>query len=421
MMRTTNLAIAGLCLVAAITATNSEALAQGGIPNCDDLPNPIFMSGTTAVLPVIRNFGAKLKKVGVTLLWNENSEGCGSVQALAFPQSGVAGRPIFSQYDEDPTGATGKVVISTCLAKSGQLPELVINDTYWKSCTAAQGSSANLPATLKEFSGPVQGLVPIVTGSYLYYSEITIQELQDLYMCGAKGKILNFSNTATIYDYNCYTSGMRELWARGLGLANGSALPGAVGEGCYTNVNAETMVTTYVAPTIAPDTTIGYTSTEFYDENRDKVRAFKVRGVNQLKAYLPDTDLTSTDKINIREGRYTIQGALKLVATVDANGVPISAGAKKIIDWLLDNPLSDPSLTLPFDLNEIYAQHGVVPQCAMRVTKGADEPVFRHYRHLMPCHCSFEMLATGKTSPGCSRCADSSTCGAKICSHGYCE
>ena len=143
--------------------------------------------------------------------------------------------------------------------------------------------------------------------------------------------------------------------------------------------------------------------------------------MNQLKAYLPDTDLTSTDKINIREGRYTIQGALKLVAVVDANGVPISVGAKKIIDWLLDNPLSDPSLTLPFDLNQIYAQHGVVPQCAMRVTKDADEPIFRHYRHPMPCHCSFEMLATGKTSPGCTPCTDSSTCRAKVCSHGYCE
>jgi ABC-type phosphate transport system substrate-binding protein len=420
MMRTTNLAIAGLCLVVTIAATRSQALAQAGIPNCEDLPNPVFMSGTTAVLPVIRNFGAKLKKVGVTLLWNENSEGCGSVQDLAFPASNF-GRTIFSQYDEVVSGVTSKVAISTCLPKTGTRSELVINDTFWASCPAAQGSSANLPATLKEFSGPVQGLVPVVASSYLYYSEITSQELQDLYMCGAKGKILTFSNAATIYDYNCQTSGMRELWVRGLGLVNGRALPGAVGEGCNTNSNAESMVTTYVAPTITPDTTIGYTSTEFYDENRDKVRAFKVRGVNQLKAYLPDADLTSNDKINIREGRYTIQGALKLVAVVDANGVPVSAGAKKIIDWLLDNPLSDPSLTLPFDLNQIYAQHGVVPQCAMRVTKSADEPVFRHYRHPMPCHCSFEMLATGKASPGCTPCTDSSTCGAKVCSHGYCE
>jgi hypothetical protein len=184
------------------------------------------------------------------------------------------------------------------------------------------------------------------------------------------------------------------------------------------------MVISDVAPTTTPDKTIGYTSTEFYDENRDKVRALKVRGVNQNLAYLPDTDLTSTDKINIREGRYTIQGALKLVAYVDpSTGVPVNANAAKIIDWIQDNPLSAPALTLPFDLNEIYAQHGVVPQCAMRVTKDGDQPIFKRYKHPKPCHCSFEILATGKTCiPGCTACTDSSTCPTgKICSHGYCE
>ena len=183
------------------------------------------------------------------------------------------------------------------------------------------------------------------------------------------------------------------------------------------------MVISYVAPTTTPDTTIGYTSTEFYDENRDRVRALKVRGVNQRLAYLPDTDLGSTDKINIREGRYTLQGSLKLVTQVDGNGVPVKPLVKKIIDWMQDNPLSDPSLALPFELNQIYAQRGVVPLCAMRVTKDSDQLGFRHYRHPRPCHCSFEILATGKTStPGCTPCTVDSTCGTgQVCSHGYCE
>jgi hypothetical protein len=175
------------------------------------------------------------------------------------------------------------------------------------------------------------------------------------------------------------------------------------------------MVST-VASTTAPDATIGYTSTEFYDESRDVVSALKVRGVNQLKAYLPDTDSTKLDKINIREGRYTIQGALKFVTKVDAAGVPTNAAAKKIIYWMQGNPLADP---LPFDVNEIYALNGVVPQCAMRVTKDNDLSVFRRYSDPSPCHCSFDMLATGKTK--CTPCSAAAPCTTGQCSHGYCE
>jgi hypothetical protein len=413
------LAVSGILLAGAMTAGEPAALAQGGIPYCTTLPNTVYMGGTTAVLPVIRHFGAKLKQVGVTLLWNENSEGCGSVAALVIPPKNLV-RPTFSQYDEVGSGASSKIVISNCIGAPDQIPDLVINDTYWMSCFMSYGASTGgvqpLPANLKEFVGPVQGIVPIVASSYLYYSDITVAELLDLYVCGANANILTFSDSRTIYNYDGTTSGIRELWARGLGASNGQVTQ--VGSGSL-GLTAESMANT-VASTISPDTTIGYTSTEFYDENRDQVRALKVRGVNQVKAYLPDTDSTSLDKINIREGRYTIQGSLKLVTAVDANGVPLNAGAKKIIDWMQGNPAADP---LPFDVNEVYAERGVVPQCAMRVTKDNDMPVFRHYTDPAPCNCSFEILATGKKCiPGCTACTDSSTCPTgKICSHGYCE
>jgi hypothetical protein len=428
MKRAKTPAIVGILLIGTVTAAGAKVFAQGGIPACATLPNPIYLEGTTAVVPVIQHLGAKLRNINVTLLWNANGDGCTSVYHLAWQNSSQVGT-VFQYYEEaDPNSPNSKIVISTCNGTMGQVPDLAINDTYWTSCALSYndlGTLGTLPPSFKEFVGPVQGLVPIVAGSYLYYSDIMVEELQDLYMCGAIGKILTFSNTSTIYDYNCIGSGMRELWVRGLGFANGAVLHGLVGAGCNSTLDAESMVST-VASATSPDTTIGYTSTEFYDENRDIIRALKVRGLNQLNAYLPDTDATSTDKINIREGRYTIQGALKLVAQVDPNepsGVPVNPGAKKVIDWMQANPVSDPALQLPVDINQIYAQRGVVPQCAMRVTKDSDVAVFRRYRDPMPCHCSFQMLATGKTCiPGCTACTDSSTCPTgKICSHGYCE
>ncbi len=264
--------------------------------------------------------------------------------------------------------------------------------------------------------------MPVVASSYTYYNDIMAEELLDLYTCGGAARILTFTNTSTIYDYPCSASGMRELWARGIGAENGRMLATQIGLGCFNSLTAETAVITYVGPSTSPDQTIGYTSTEFYDQYRDLVRGLKVRGPGQLRAYWPDSDMTSTDKINIREGRYMLQGALRLVAAVDASGVPSKAGARRIIDWFQGNPV-DALLQLPFDVNEVYAKRGVVPQCAMRVTKSSDMPVFKHYKHPQPCHCSFEMLATGKTSiAGCVPCAGASACSTgQVCSHGYCE
>jgi hypothetical protein len=302
---------------------------------------------------------------------------------------------------------------------------LVVNDVAFSSCASSNYRADAVPPSHKEFGGPVQGLVPIVPSSYTYYNDSTVAELQDIFVCMGNGRILTFTNNSTIYSYDPIASGIPELWSRGIGLANAGVLTLSLNKTLVAgqSVTAENMVTVAVGASIAPDQTIGYTSTEFYDEHRNLVRALKVRGVGQKLAYWPDSDMTSTDKVNIRDGRYTIQSPLRLVAAVDAGGVPTNPGARKLIDWFQGNAVTDPALQLPFDVNEVFAKKGVVPQCAMRVTKDSDLPRFRRYRHPQPCHCSFEMLATGKKSiPGCIACADSSTCAAgKVCSHGYCE
>jgi hypothetical protein len=280
----------------------------------------------------------------------------------------------------------------------------------------------NLPAGVGEFQGPVQGLVPIVPSSYTYYNDISAEELQDLYVCGAAAKILTFTNNAFIFDYPPLKSGIRELWSRGLSLTNESAIDNQLSRGTV-DLTAETMVTVAVAASTSPDVTMGYTSTEFYDQYRDKVRALKVRGLNQNLAYWPDSDVTNADKLNIREGRYMLQGTLRLVAAVDASGKASNAGARHMIDWFQGNVPESADLQLPFDVNAIYAQRGVVPQCAMKVTHDGDLPVFKHYTPTRPCHCAFQVLATGNASiEGCVPCKDASACQAgQQCSYGYCE
>jgi ABC-type phosphate transport system substrate-binding protein len=414
MSRARILGITGLCTI--LTGLGGSAWAQ--TPDCSTLNTPdklIYMKGTTAVAPVISLFAAGLKRIGVTLLYNDTGDGCGSTEAFAFPTSVVTGRDVYTQYDETSPGS-GKVVQSTCNATLGQMPNLVINDVAWRSCYAVySGQEPSLPAGMAEFEGPVQGAVPIVASSYTYYDDIMAEELQDLYVCAGNGHILTFVD---IYDYGT-TSGLRELFARGIGLPNA----GIFSTRLSSSVGAQQMPE-QVGSSESPSQTIGYTSTEFYDISRNLVNGLKVRGPGQSLAYWPDSSMTSTDKINIREGRYMLQGALEFVAAVDAAGVPTDPLAKEVIDWVQGNPV-DPSLVLPFDMNQIYAQSGVVPQCAMKVKKDndLDLPSFMPYQAAEPCNCSYQVMATGLTCiPGCVPCTDGLTCGpGQICSHGYCE
>jgi hypothetical protein len=420
----------------AVAFHGSHAFAQG-IPDCSTLPNPIYMTGTTAVEPMVRHLGAKLRQLPVpqTLLWNSGLDGCGAVDGLAFPGTTTVFQSTFNYYDEPPAaqvdGGAPKITPLACNATLSKYADLVINDIFWTSCAEASSAPefATLPADYKEFQGPVQGLVPIVQSSYYYYSDLMAEELLDIYACGRNANILTFTNNSDIFDY-CFNSGIKALWDNSLGHPvsafsapiNNASCPTALG-----------MIALINSGSMSDD--IAYTSTEVYDENRDAVRALKVRGLNQKLAYFPDTTLSDFDKINIREGRYTIQGALKLVAhvsTIDGGGdgqsMPDNPAAKRMIDWLQGNPV-DSSLQLPFDIIDVYAHSGVVPQCAMKVTKDTDAPMFRPYQPDNPCSCYFQIQATGKAIiPGCTPCQDSSTCpDGKTCyfhgipAQGYCE
>ena len=419
------LGIVGAVAGAAMLASPDLVFAQGGIPNCADLDHPIYMTGTTAVTPVVQLFGARLRNVHLTLLWNSLLDGCGSVGDFLSTSVDTAGAtlPVYSYYQE----MSGKVVASQCNGARAQKADLAINDVGYSSCAG----NPPLPATVAEFPGPVQGVVPIVPSTYFAYNDVMAEELQAMYICGPIANVLGLN---PIYDYSGTRSGLRELFTRDIGLS------GSVSVGPWTNPvdpTAETMVNLVSS---AGGNTFGYTSTEFYDLYRDRVNALKVRGVGQKLAYWPDSDKTNTDKINIREGRYTLQGTLRLVTKVDGSGVPTNPTVKHIIDWFQQNPI-DPSLQLPFDVTEIYAKGGVVPRCAMKVTNDGDSAVFKHFKPAQPCHCAFQVLATGKANiPGCVPCSGGSagavdggvadgggvattgTCAAnQICSHGYCE
>jgi len=71
-------------------------------------------------------------------------------------------------------------------------------------------------------------------------------------------------------------------------------------------------------------------------------------------------------------------------------------------------------------LIDVYAQSGLVPECAMRVSRDADGGAVFRSRPSSPCACLFEQKATGSTD--CTACKVQGDCAAgETCSQGYCE
>jgi hypothetical protein len=71
-------------------------------------------------------------------------------------------------------------------------------------------------------------------------------------------------------------------------------------------------------------------------------------------------------------------------------------------------------------LIDVYAQSGLVPECAMHVTRTNDGGNITPYAPASPCSCVFEAKATGATA--CAPCKVQGDCAAaQTCSQGYCE
>ncbi len=60
------------------------------------------------------------------------------------------------------------------------------------------------------------------------------------------------------------------------------------------------------------------------------------------------------------------------------------------------------------DLVAEYASKGLVPECAMHVTRGNDGGDYTPFKAPVTCNCYFELLATGSTT--CQPCSANTDC-----------
>jgi hypothetical protein len=407
-------AIADLAIDTGSGVDVGPVVDSGGIDGapataCSSLVNPLYvMSGDTQV-PVLKVLGKALRQSAnpVTLVWYAT----GSCTIIDAVYNGTPLKQVPSYIPADATWDPSAGAVPTCaLESSGHSIDLGIPIVFPEACT-----TATPPADLVAFKGPVQSMIFVVPHS-ASPEAISSEQAKLVFGQGAAG------NIAPWLDPNFYfvrppTKGTQVSLGALIGL------PAAQWLGQQINLSPD--VATKVASSTSPEKTIGILGSEIYDSatNRASLKALAFQAVGQSNGFLPDSTATAFDKRSLREGHYVAWSHVfyltKLASADGGAAQPVNASAKLLIDILTNAP--NPGIPSGIDPVALVANKGLVPLCAMTVTRSVEGGNLSLFAPPDPCGCYYESKV-GTPPASCIACTAAAPCAtATTCRHGFCE
>jgi hypothetical protein len=391
------------------------------LPACSSLVNPLYiMSGDTQV-PVLKTLGKALRQGPnpITLVWFATGS-CTIIDAL---YNGTPLKQVPSYIPSDATWDPSTGAVPTCaLESAGHAVDIGIPIVFPEACT-----SNPAPAGLAAFKGPVQSMLFVVPHSASPIAISSDQALQ-IFSTGAAANIAPWTDEK-FYFIRTPTKGVEVSLGKLIGLDPTKWLGN--------QINASNDVVTDVASSPAPEKTLGILGSETYDSatNRANLKALAFQARGQSNGYLPDSTATAFDKRSLREGHYVAWAHvfyLTKVSSLDSAAIadgaapgdagvatPVNANAKLFIDILTNT--ADPGIPSGLDPVALVAQKGIVPLCAMAVTRSTEGGNLSLFAPPDPCGCYYESKV-GTAPASCTACTASTTCAAgTTCRHGFCE
>ena len=388
-------------------ATDVAAAGDGGAGTaCSSLVNPLYiMTGDTQVA-VVKALGKALRQSAkpITLVWYATGS-CTIIDAL---YNGTPLKQVPSYIPDDPNWNPDTGAVPSCaLESAGHAVDIGIPIVFPEACT-----TNTPPADLVAFKGPVQSMLFVVPRS-ASAEGISVAQARAVFGTGATAGIAPWT------DENFYF--VRPA-SKGTQVSLGALIgvPAAQWHGQQINLSPD--VATKVASSTAPEKTIGILGSEIFDSasNRANLKTLYLQATGQTGGYLPDSSATAFDKRSVREGHYVAWAHVFYLAK--AAGVPAVAtnpSAKLFIDILTNTPNSATPTGL--DTVELVAQKGLVPVCAMTVTRNVEGGNLSPFTPADPCGCYYEGK-TGTVSTLCKACVTDATCATgTTCHRGYCE
>lgn len=390
-----------LSLLSALGLVAAAAAPSLAAP-CDDAPGTtkVYLQVGDTQEPLIKALGRALRdnpSNPITLVY-VTSGSCTNIDAISKDTPFTANMGYIPSTAEDPTWTPAMPPIQCTPATGGKVPDIANSNVFVSAC------NLTLPASIVEVHGPVQAYVMAVPEANTTDRAITFEEAYFVFGFGAAGGIQPWIDEAQLF-IRTVTKSTLLSWAFNI------SVPAAKWKG--TRLDKSSEVITSLTSSLAPAKALGILGVEVYDANRNKLNSLAFRAKGQQYAYFPDSTSTSTDKKNVRDGHYTVWSPTIYMAKGTAGAVTNPAAAYVIN--LIAGKTATPAPA--FNPVSLIVGAGIIPDCAMRVTRDQEGGELRPYTPAESCTCSYEKVATNVTS--CQTCT--TTCATGTCRGGFCE
>ena len=440
----------GTGLVAiAMVAWSGSAHAQ---VKCSSLtPAPIYVSGSTALQPMIQALAAQGLTQQFAIVYVGDGS-CNGVQKFVTTTAGaqtmiLPSTPQSKIFALDSTYTDASKTPPSCIIDQPVPANVAISDVFVEVCTGGTPR----PNTVGDILGPTQAMSFVVPAASTQKA-ISAEMAYLIFGLGAMGDVMPWTDPSFFFIRDP-SSGTINLLGKAINVPAASwwGVRTHLSKGVVTN-NGSGDVFNFVAGGYAmmpgvdggagnPEQVIGILGNDKVDAtttdamgnntlNRTKVKGLAFRWFNQTQAYWPDAHHDTYDKRNVRDGHYAAFGYGHLIATIDANtGLVTDPKAKAFIDTVTGDALLPGVDYVKLVGNAVH----LIPQCAMRVKRQADGGDLSPFTPDKPCGCYFESVAPPMGAPtvppiagSCAACtaADGMTdpaCGMGKCRNKFCE
>ena len=390
---------------------------------CSDLAargTVVYITGSSAAKPFLQQIAQQVAAQGIYIVYASTGS-CVGVDAI------LNGTPITT----GPTAAAASATywdsssspgLACDLPAPGVPADIGASDVFAQSCTGYELSDLDA-LQIRDAHGPIQTMTFVVPANSAYF-EISAQAAYFVFGFGQSGGVRDASGTSLVWNnedllfQRSASSGTQAMLAAAIGV------PATVWKG-KPHKTSDDVAADIQAAGQQQDTAnqaLGILAADYIDSKnlRAQVRVLGFQDSAQHCAMFPDSTSNAHDKRNVRDGHYPVWGPLHLLLKVDQSGNPINAVSRQAVTDIVGYLSGTKALPNGVQLLDVYAQSGLVPECAMHVARAKDGGNILPFAPSGPCSCLFDVKATGATS--CTPCVVQGDCsGGQTCSQGYCE
>ncbi|MFT3924051.1 MAG: hypothetical protein QM778_16065 [Myxococcales bacterium] len=393
-------------------------------PACADVTSSgkvVYVTGSSAAGPFLAKVAQQFATQGTFLVYTSTGS-CVGVDAIVNGtpmKTGAAPAPAATATFWSSAASMGEPCL---LPTEGVIADLGISDVFAQTCTGFELTNLET-LKIRDAHGPIQTMAFVVPPNSPH-GEISAQAAYFVYGFGKDGSVLDAAGKAPIWDDETQilqrkaSSGTQAMLAAAIGVppTRWRGKPHASSDDVYASLRAAE------SDAALASKTIGILAADYIDGkvSRAQVRMLAFRDSHQTCAVYPDSNDTAKDRRNVRDGHYPLWGPMHLLHRVDDNQLPANPMTRQQISDVIGYLSGTKALPNGIKLIDLYASSGLVPECAMHVTRSMDGGNITPSRPQSPCSCLFEIRATGSTD--CAECKVQGDCpSGTTCSQGYCE